>query len=257
MKLRKCFKYAVISASVFMSSAAVNAAEVIYDSSPANPNGNQTSFAYAANRITEFGNEITVAGSNRVANDATVRFRTGPNGSPAIPNDVDFTLTFYNSIGSDAFASKTITFGTPAGVAGSTASERPFFDVVFALADMGIVLPETFFYGVSIDPFANATTQSLNLALWAYNDGGAVFDKDGDTIKTGTDKGRYWFRRADGGLRGTFPTASFTPNFTLTASEVGAVPEPGTWAMMLLGFGFVGGAMRRKGKKSSVAVSYA
>ncbi|MEL6875314.1 MAG: PEPxxWA-CTERM sorting domain-containing protein, partial [Pseudomonadota bacterium] len=33
------------------------------------------------------------------------------------------------------------------------------------------------------------------------------------------------------------------------------VPEPGTWAMMILGFGLVGGAMRRR--KASVTVSYA
>ena len=35
----------------------------------------------------------------------------------------------------------------------------------------------------------------------------------------------------------------------------GAVPEPATWAMMLLGFGFVGSAMRRS--KTAVRVSYA
>jgi len=34
---------------------------------------------------------------------------------------------------------------------------------------------------------------------------------------------------------------TFTPNAT-----TGAVPEPATWAMMLLGFGAVGSAMRRR-----------
>lgn len=34
-----------------------------------------------------------------------------------------------------------------------------------------------------------------------------------------------------------------------------AVPEPGTWAMMILGFGLVGAAMRRR--KTAVSVSYA
>lgn len=37
----------------------------------------------------------------------------------------------------------------------------------------------------------------------------------------------------------------------------GAVPEPGTWAMMLLGFGFIGGAMRSAKRKQKVTVSYA
>ena len=38
------------------------------------------------------------------------------------------------------------------------------------------------------------------------------------------------------------------------ADGVGAVPEPGTWLMMLLGFGFVGGMMRQR--KQDTRVSY-
>jgi PEP-CTERM motif len=36
----------------------------------------------------------------------------------------------------------------------------------------------------------------------------------------------------------------------------GAVPEPSTWAMMLLGFGFVGGAMRSAKRRQKVTVSF-
>ncbi len=36
-----------------------------------------------------------------------------------------------------------------------------------------------------------------------------------------------------------------------------AVPEPSTWAMLLLGFGLVGGTMRAKRRKQNVSVSYA
>ncbi|MBB5687190.1 PEPxxWA-CTERM sorting domain-containing protein [Sphingobium boeckii] len=36
----------------------------------------------------------------------------------------------------------------------------------------------------------------------------------------------------------------------VTLDQVAAVPEPATWAMMITGFGFVGGAMRRKAKVS-------
>jgi hypothetical protein len=36
-----------------------------------------------------------------------------------------------------------------------------------------------------------------------------------------------------------------------------AVPEPATWAMMLLGFGFVGGAMRSAKRRQKLTVSYA
>ena len=48
--------------------------------------------------------------------------------------------------------------------------------------------------------------------------------------------------------------------FTITAvtnpPPVGAIPEPGTWALMLMGFGFVGAAMRRRAR-TRVTVSYA
>jgi hypothetical protein len=37
----------------------------------------------------------------------------------------------------------------------------------------------------------------------------------------------------------------------------GAVPEPATWAMMLLGFGFVGGAMRSAKRRQKPAVAFA
>ena len=40
-------------------------------------------------------------------------------------------------------------------------------------------------------------------------------------------------------------------------SVVAAVPEPSTWALFLLGFFAVGGAMRSKTRKSTIAVSYA
>jgi PEP-CTERM motif len=44
---------------------------------------------------------------------------------------------------------------------------------------------------------------------------------------------------------------------SLKAFKIGAVPEPTTWAMMLLGFGFIGGAMRSAKRKQKVTVSYA
>lgn len=45
-----------------------------------------------------------------------------------------------------------------------------------------------------------------------------------------------------------------TANATTVAA---AVPEPSTWALMLLGFGFVGGAMRSIKRRQKLTVSYA
>ncbi len=49
------------------------------------------------------------------------------------------------------------------------------------------------------------------------------------------------------------PTRTFTSS---DAFGLGAVPEPSTWAMMILGFGFIGWSLRRS-KKPKVSVSYA
>lgn len=49
-----------------------------------------------------------------------------------------------------------------------------------------------------------------------------------------------------------FGNARFSANF----SPASAVPEPATWAMMILGFGFVGGAMRRRNRQRT-KVQYA
>ncbi|SFP99758.1 PEPxxWA-CTERM sorting domain-containing protein [Sphingomonas rubra] len=52
-------------------------------------------------------------------------------------------------------------------------------------------------------------------------------------------------------------TASpFSINGTVSAVTA-AVPEPATWALMLVGFGLVGGAMRRRNSKVSTTVTYA
>ena len=56
-------------------------------------------------------------------------------------------------------------------------------------------------------------------------------------------------------------SVSFTNNPAINAFETanfsaGAVPEPAAWAMMIAGFGLVGGALRRQ-KKLTTSVSFA
>lgn len=56
--------------------------------------------------------------------------------------------------------------------------------------------------------------------------------------------------------QGTVQLSSFT-NGSFGASVAGAIPEPSTWALMIVGFGAVGAAMRRRKSQVAVTVSYA
>jgi hypothetical protein len=53
------------------------------------------------------------------------------------------------------------------------------------------------------------------------------------------------------------PSAILVSGITGSAGGVGAVPEPATWGMMILGFGAVGGVLRRRRNKVAVRVTYA
>jgi hypothetical protein len=62
-----------------------------------------------------------------------------------------------------------------------------------------------------------------------------------------------------GGDQGLGDEAWGISNLVVTGvgREVGGVPEPSTWAMMLLGFGLLGGALRAASRRNERAVSYA
>ena len=63
----------------------------------------------------------------------------------------------------------------------------------------------------------------------------------------------YLYFIAEGAPTGQ-PPFSLLDNVSLTGPQVAAVPEPGTWAMMIIGFGAVGGVMRRQARARRLAV---
>lgn len=52
-------------------------------------------------------------------------------------------------------------------------------------------------------------------------------------------------------------TTNVVGDFRLISESVAAVPEPATWAMMLLGFGMAGAGLRSRRKQQAVRVTYA
>ncbi|WP_394270574.1 PEPxxWA-CTERM sorting domain-containing protein [Qipengyuania sp.] len=99
-----------------------------------------------------------------------------------------------------------------------------------------------------------------NLAGFSFgNSPGSLFGSGTRPINVLGGTGNTWIIGAAGGHTDIFPdgfkigTIGFSP-------VSGAVPEPSTWAFMLLGFGFAGAAMRRrKGQqvRTNAAISFA
>lgn len=62
---------------------------------------------------------------------------------------------------------------------------------------------------------------------------------------------------AGAGLPSFFETIGSSSKAVLYATGIGAVPEPSTWVMMILGFGAVGFAMRNQRKRVRTTVTFA
>jgi len=58
----------------------------------------------------------------------------------------------------------------------------------------------------------------------------------------------YLYFLAAGAPKGQ-PPFSLLDNVSLTGPQAAGVPEPATWAMMIMGFGAIGGIMRRRGRE--------
>lgn len=58
--------------------------------------------------------------------------------------------------------------------------------------------------------------------------------------------------QGDGSFNGRTNAWAFDILNVNSAAQVGAVPEPGTWALMLIGFGAVGASLRRRRRVSAV-----
>ena len=72
----------------------------------------------------------------------------------------------------------------------------------------------------------------------------------GRALVFGTSHGSY--ARVANAKAGTAPYLQALSNISITPSAVGAVPEPATWGMMILGMGAIGFAMRRRVRASEV-----
>jgi hypothetical protein len=149
---------------------------------------------------------------------------------------------------------------TTYGAAEPASYALPFADAEFSVVNPGTQLTSLSFYLGSLDDYNTISFYSgavlidsftgteLTSVLPAVPDGN---QSAGDTNR------RYFFTfgAADNVNRVVF--ASSTPAFEFDdiAAAVSGVPEPSTWAMMILGFGFVGFMLRNGRRQGAKAIA--
>jgi hypothetical protein len=121
----------------------------------------------------------------------------------------------------------------------------PGVDNTFWITNVAGISKDVYFYTASIGG---------GLGFKNTNNSTFTFVTDGPQLFTGLNTAPTF-------SLGTFALTQFggPARYSLTISDpnavTGAVPEPATWAMMLLGFGGIGFAMRRTAKRTVVGVA--
>jgi hypothetical protein len=106
--------------------------------------------------------------------------------------------------------------------------------------------------GISSFSFDASTIDSYNMLSLAFLDG--TFQSFSGAGYTGPIKARAQFTADPGQRIAGITFASSGNSFEIDNLAVSAaVPEPATWALMILGFGVVGAAMRRRKPKLALA----
>lgn len=176
----------------------------------------------------DFFNELTAAGFNSYAST----------GASLVLSEAA-TITFY-FLGSESGFSDTFTAGTLAPKTETSSFENHFLSPIL----------------IGSQGFAGGTLQGLltftsNLGVTANigHDGFAIFLKPGQTTGQG-------FTELYFGYDDQINNADDNhDDFVVRAVVTAAVPEPGTWAMLVSGFALIGSLLRRRKSNGIVALA--
>lgn len=144
----------------------------------------------------------------------------------------------------------------PAGVSPVTKTASPFLDIAAALRSAGLPVPEKI-EGFAFGP--RLADGSYTLILATDNDFSVTQNGAGtqfDVCTSGAGGTNSQVALGAGCPAGTALISNYLYSFRVTDAEyrqlVGSVPEPATWAMMILGFGLIGFGMRNGIRRSNV-----
>lgn len=171
----------------------------------------------------EFTNPLTLAGITQLSTDYQMTIGTFAAGAPR--------FTIFDNSDHAAY----VYFGTPQAGGSSTDPNAGSYANTGNYADLmssDLRVESNGFGGYSTGPLPHVTWADL-----VANAGGTLV--------------HYVTIDLDGGYAQPNGQRMLADNFTVN-SNVLAVPEPATWAMLILGFGFAGSAMRQRRGKTSI-----
>ena len=172
----------------------------------------------------------------------------------------DFDSVFnpnFSYTGSTFAASVPFVAAAPAGDLTAFGAAQPGIDAEFSLTS-GMQLNSLSFYLGSLDDYNTISFYSGATLIGSYTgDQLTIPDPaDGDQASGNTNR-RYFFTfgAADNVNRVVFNTTLPAFEFDDIAAAVSGVPEPSTWAMMILGFGLVGFMLRNGRRQGAKAIA--
>ena len=162
-----------------------------------------------------------------------------------VPGNVGYTFTSPTILTTTGSGHATIGGGwhtltlTPTNVANA------FSAIDFNLNVSGANVNKPFFADFTLNHVGGGVTVFDNISLGNGQNKYLIFGNAGETFSSITFTG---WRNVDNTSIGKFDDIRQIDIATAFPST-GAVPEPATWAMLLVGFGFAGSALRRRGEK--------
>ena len=188
----------------------------------------------AAAGVTFSGSTTGCFGSSCVlgttATDAGLTFNTG-----------SFTQTT-NSSGFAGIGGTINNFGTITLVPGPTDYTGQVFDLLISFT----LPPGTGSGSFTADLLGSLTSDGVGGVNFAFQNGGTQYISDGNG-------GTYKLHVNDLAFSGSLPAGELAFTQDINGYIIAGVPEPATWALMLLGFGGIGFALRRQRSKAVLA----